>query len=213
MTDGGAPRFQQVITTEAQLRQIVREPAQRAVDKVIDRIDRHARAFIGLSPFVLVGSGNGQGGLDVSPKGDPPGFVRVLDEHTLAIPDRPGNRRLDTFLNVLREPAVALLFLIPGKAETLRVNGRAAIVRDAQLRQTLAVHSKPPELALVVHVREVFFHCARCTIRSRLWQSESWPGSTALASHAQCIVDHARLTEPVETVQAALDRSYRDELY
>jgi uncharacterized protein len=213
MSADGQSRFQEEVTSEAQLRQIVGAPARRAVDKVIDRIDRHAREFIELSPFVLVASHDGQGGLDVSPKGDPPGFVRVVDPNTVAIPDRPGNRRTDTFLNVLREPAVALLFMIPGKAETLRVTGRATIVRDAELRSSLSVQSKLPELALVISVREVFFHCARCVIRSRLWQSESWPDSTGLASHAKCIVDHARLAEPLEAVQAALDSSYRDRLY
>jgi PPOX class probable FMN-dependent enzyme len=213
MSASGKPRFQEEVTTEAQLRQIIGEPAGRAVDKVINRIDRHAREFIELSPFVLVASGGGQGDLDISPKGDPPGFVRVLNQNTVVIPDRPGNRRADTFLNVLREPAVALLFMIPGKAETLRVSGRATIVRDVELRRSLSVQFKPPELALVVSVREVFFHCARCVIRSRLWQSESWPDSNGLASHAQCIVDHARLAERVEAVQAALDSSYRDQLY
>lgn len=205
--------FRDVITTEEQLRQVIGAPARRATDKVIDRIDGHARAFIALSPFVLVASSDGVGGQDISPKGDPAGFVQVLDEHTIAIPERPGNRRADTFRNVLREPAVGALFLIPGKAETLRVGGRATIVRDAWLRESMAVQSKVPELALVITVREVFFHCARCAIRSGIWQSSAWPASGQLASHAQCIVDHARLVESVDQVQESLDRGVRQKLY
>lgn len=208
-----SPPFQDLITTEMQLRDVIGMPARRAADKAIASIDAHAHAFIALSPFVLVASSDGAGGLDISPKGDPAGFVHVLDAQTLAIPERPGNRRADTFCNVLREPAVALLFLIPGKAETLRVGGRAAIVRDASLRERMAVQGKVPELALVITVRELFFHCARCAIRSGIWQSAAWPAAGGLAPHAQCIVDHAGSGESVDDVQASLDRSYRDNLY
>ena len=195
------------------MRRVIGTPARPAADKVIDRIDDHARAFIALSPFVLVASSDGAGGLDISPKGDPAGFAQVLDAHTVAVPERPGNRRADTYRNVLCEPAVALLFLIPGKPETLRVGGRGTIVRDAWLRERMAVQGQVPELALVVTLREVFFHCARCALRSGIWHSERWPVATGLAPHAQCIVDHARLGASVGEVQASLDRSYRDHLY
>ena len=208
-----AARFTDLVTTEAQLRQIIGQPVRRAIDKATTRLDAHARAFIARSPFVLVASGDGAGGLDISPKGDPAGFVQVLDEHTLAIPERPGNRRADTFGNVLRCPQVALLFLIPGKAETLRVCGQATLVRDAWLRESMAVQGKVPALALVLDVQQLFFHCARCVIRSQLWRSTSWPDAQGLATHAQCIVDHAQLEESVADVQAALDRSYREQLY
>jgi uncharacterized protein len=209
----GDTRFHDVISTETQLRRLIGMPTRRATDKAIDRIDAHARAFIALSPFVLVASSDAAGSLDISPKGDPAGFVQVLDPQTLAIPERPGNRRADTYRNVLREPAAALLFLIPGKAETLRVGGRATIVRDAWLRERMAVQGKAPELALVITVREVFFHCARCSIRSGIWDADSWPAADGLAPHALCLVDHARLGESVDEVQASLDRSYRENLY
>src|SRR5258705_2818538 len=126
--------------------------------------------------------------MDVSPKGDPPGFVQVLDDETLAIPDRPGNRRADTFSNVLQNPGVGLIFLIPGKLETLRVNGRARIVRDMALRERMAVQGKVPQIALVVTVEEAFIHCGKCMIRSQLWQPESWPDGDALPSQAECLV-------------------------
>jgi PPOX class probable FMN-dependent enzyme len=202
-----------VITTEAGLRQVIGHPAPRAVDKVTTRIDDHARAFMARSPLVLVASGDGTGHLDVSPRGDPPGFVLVLDDQTLAIPERPGNRRADTCRNVLQSPHVALLFVIPGKSETLRVRGSACIARDVALRERMAVQGRVPDLALVVSVQALFFHCARCALRSQVWQTEHWPSQHGLASHAQCIVDHAKLDEHVDAVQTALDRSYRDHLY
>jgi PPOX class probable FMN-dependent enzyme len=202
-----------VITTEAALRQVIGHPAPRSIDKVVTRLDGHARAFIARSPLVLVASGDGAGQLDVSPRGDPPGFVLVLDDQTLAIPERPGNRRADSCRNVLQSPHVALLFVIPGKSETLRVRGSACIVRDAALRERLAVQGKAPALALVVSVQALFFHCARCALRSHVWQPEQWPSQQGLASHAQCIVDHAKLDKHVDAVQTALDRSYRDHLY
>ena len=202
-----------VITTEAELRQVIGHPAPRAIDKVTTRIDDHARVFIARSPLVLVASGNGTGQLDVSPRGDPPGFVLVLNDQTLAIPERPGNRRADTCRNVLQSAHVALLFVIPGKSETLRVRGSACIARDAALRERMAVQGKVPDLALVVSVQALFFHCARCALRSHVWQPEGWPSQQGLPSHAQCIVDHAKLGEPVDAVQAALEHSYRDHLY
>ena len=125
-------RFAEVITHEDQIREIVGFPKRRTVDKTISMVDAHCRAFIAQSPFMLIATCDAQGKMDVSPKGDPPGFVQVLDDQTLAIPDRPGNRRIDTFRNILQNPKVALLFLIPGVQETLRVSGRALIVRDVE---------------------------------------------------------------------------------
>ena len=125
--------FTDVVSTEAGLREVIGPPVPRSVQKEITRLDVHCRTLIAASPFVLIASSDASGRMDVSPKGDPPGFVQVLDDETLAIPDRPGNRRADTFTNILQNPGVGLLFLIPGKLETLRVNGRARIVRDAAL--------------------------------------------------------------------------------
>jgi PPOX class probable FMN-dependent enzyme len=149
----------------------------------------------------------------VSPKGDTPGFVQVLDDKTVAIPERPGNRKADTFSNVIENPRVGLLFMIPGKPETLRVSGSAAIVRDQWLRDRLAAHGKTPELALVVTIDEVFFHCAKCVLRSQLWSVERWPDLAGLPTLAQAMVDAGRLAETPEQMQALIDQDIRQRLY
>src|SRR5258708_2644646 len=143
-------QFKDVITDPAQFRKLMREPPPPCVAKTIDLMDRHCRAFIARSPFVLVASSNARGQMDISPKGDPPGFVRVLNDSILAIPDRPGNRRADTFTNVLENPSVGLIFLVPGKSETLRVSGSAQVVRDPDLLESMALRDKAPDFALVV---------------------------------------------------------------
>jgi len=206
-------RFEELVTSEAQLREIVGAPVERSVRKQIARLDAHCRALIGASPFVLVASSDSAGRVDVSPKGDPAGFVQVIDDETLAIPDRPGNRRADTFTNVLQNPRVGLIFLIPGKLETLRVNGRAHIVRDRALRERMAVRGKVPELALAVSVEEAFIHCGKCMLRSQLWERDAWPSVEGLPTQAQCLVDHGRLAEPLEEVQDSIERSRRAGLY
>jgi PPOX class probable FMN-dependent enzyme len=206
-------RFDERITTAEALRAIIGPPLERSMRKEIARLDAHCRALIAASPFVLVASSDAAGRCDVSPKGDVAGFAHVLDDETLALPDRPGNRRADTFSNVLENPHVGLLFLIPGKLETLRVNGRAAIVTAPSLRERMAVAGKAPALALVVEVEQVFIHCGRCMIRSGLWSHALWPDTSALPSQAQCLVDHGRLEESVEQVQAAIEASRRNLLY
>ena len=206
-------RFEQVVSSDAELRAIVGAPVERSLKKQIARLDAHCRALIAASPFVLVASGDAAGRLDVSPKGDPPGFVQVLDDETLAIPDRPGNRRADTFTNLLQNPGVGLIFLIPGKLETLRINGRARIVRDAWLLERMAVRGKAPALALVVAVEEAFIHCGKCMLRSRLWESDAWAPVDDLPTQAQCLVDHGKLAESLEDVQAAIERSRKTALY
>ncbi len=206
-------QFLDVVASEQALRDVIGPPIQRSLQKEIAYLDSHCRALIAASPFVLVASCDAAGRMDVSPKGDPAGFVRVLDDVTLAIPDRPGNRRADTFSNVLANPGVALIFLIPGKLETLRVNGRARIVRDLPLRERMAVNGKIPALALIVDVQQAFIHCGKCMIRSGLWAHESWPAVDDLPSQAQCLVDHGRLRETVEEVQASVEEARRTRLY
>lgn len=206
-------QFNEVITEQAQIRAVLGEPTPRVRDKVIATLDEHCRAFIAQSPFVLLASTDAEGRLDVSPKGDPPGFVHVLDAQTLAVPDRLGNRRADTLQNILQTGRVGMLFLVPTKPETLRINGRARVVRDGWLRERLAMQGKQPDFAIVVEVEEAFIHCAKCMIRSQLWQSEAWADASALPSIAQVMVDHAKLPQSVEEVQALVDVSYRDNLY
>jgi PPOX class probable FMN-dependent enzyme len=208
-----AQMFKEIIRTEEELRQIMGSPSQRVLDKTIAALDENCRAFIASSPFLLIASSDAQGRHDVSPKGDPPGFVQVLDDHTLAIPDRPGNRRADTFSNILQRPQVALLFLIPGKQDTLRVGGKARIVRDEALRQGMAVQGKVPDLALVVEVDEAFLHCPKCMVRSHLWEPQHWPSLEGVPTMAQALVAHARLEQSAEEVQASIDEAVRERLY
>ncbi|MCW5631176.1 MAG: pyridoxamine 5'-phosphate oxidase family protein [Rhodoferax sp.] len=208
-----APNFDKTISTREQLRAVLGEPSPRVLSKVIDHIDVHCRGFIARSPFLLLATADGQGKVDVSPKGDPAGFVQVLDDHTLAIPERLGNRLADSFLNMLERPQVGLLFMIPGKSETLRAGGTARIVQDDWLLEKMAVRGKKPQLATVVTVQRMFFHCAKCVMRSDLWRPEGWPDLEGVPTLAQAIIDHARLSDSVEQVQAGLDESYRDRLY
>ena len=205
--------FSDIITTEEQLREILGYPSQMAANKAVDTLDEHCRAFIASSPFMLIASSDAAGNMDISPKGDPAGFVKVLDEKTLAIPDRPGNRRGDTFRNILLNPNVGLFFFIPGKQETFRVSGKAMIVRDQWLREQMPMRSKTPDFAIVVTIEEAFMHCAKCVIRSGIWQQEQWPELSGLSSLAQVMVDHTKLPDSVEKLQTLIDDGYRDRLY
>lgn len=184
-----------------------------AVKKELVMLDGHGRSFIGRSPFVLIGSQDAAGNADVTPKGDTPGFVAVLDDRTLAIPDRPGNNRLDTWENVIANPAVGLLFLIPGMNETLRVNGTARITADAALRERMAVDGKLPVTVLVVTVKAVYMHCAKAFIRSQLWKPESWPDRASMPTLGAILRDQLALAETVQTLDASLDEAYRKTLW
>lgn len=206
-------RFSDVISSPQALEAVLGRPNERVAAKVIDSLDILCRRFIARSPFVLVGSSDAAGNVDVSPKGDAPGFVQVLDDKTLAIPERLGNRRADTFRNLLQNPRAGLTFLIPGKRETLRVGGEALIVRDAGLRERMAVNGRVPELVLVVLVREAFFHCAKCMIRSHLWEPDRWPPLDGLPTLAEATVAHARLTQTPAEIQRFVDIDEQTRLY
>ena len=181
------------VRSEAELREIVREPSQVIWDKDIGRIDEHARTLIAHSPLVLLATSDAEGTCDVSPKGDPAGSVLVLDDHRHALADRPGNHRVDGFRNVLRNPHVGLLFLVPGMNETLRVNGRATIVSDAPFFDDLAIKGRRPRLALLVEVEELYMHCAKAFLRSSLWQPETWPDRAKLPTLGRIIKDQVDL--------------------
>lgn len=206
-------RFSDVIRTEDGLREVLGHPSSGAADKAIDHIDTHFAGFIAQSPFVLIGSSDRDGNQDVSPKGDPSGFVVVLDEHTLAIPDRPGNRRGDTFSNIIENPAVALFFMVPGVPETLRVQGRASIVRDAALRERMSVNGRAPQLAIVVDVDEAFMHCAKCVVRADLWEPESWPNRDSVPSLSAAKIDQKKLAVTPEQMAEAMAKDVRERLY
>ena len=203
-------KFENTITTESELREILGTPTQRAAEKVIDCIDEHCAALIAHSPFLVISSADADGNMDVSPKGDPAGFVRVLDEKTLIIPDRKGNRRGDTFTNILQNPKVGLIFLTPGYQETLRVSGTAKIVRDPALLESMAHEGKLPTFATVVHVEKALFHCAKCIIRSGLWEHD---GVEGVPNYGSILVDHANLDHTAEEVQKSIDESKIANLY
>lgn len=206
-------RFRDVVNSEDELRSVAGYPQQKALDKEIPVIDDASRRFIAHAPFVFIASSSEKSILDISPRGDPAGFVLVLDERTLAIPDPLGNGRLDTFRNVLVNPHVALIFVIPGITYTLRATGEAIIVRDAELLARMAINGKTPDHALVVSIASVFSHCPKCMIRAGLWVPEKWPDTTKLPSFAETLIAHAKLTEPLEEVAAMLETANRDRLY
>lgn len=197
------------IASAAELREIVGAPMERAVKKVRATLHPHHRSWIAASPYFMIATCDGSGQCDVSPKGDPPGSVHVLDDRTLVIADRPGNRRVDSFLNVLSNPHVALLFLVPGRLDTLRVNGRARLIREAPFFDDLVVKEHRPSLALLVEIDEVFFHCPKASKRSSVWQPETWPDPASLPSTAQLAKDVADVEETLEE----LERYYSPEQY
>jgi PPOX class probable FMN-dependent enzyme len=206
--------FEDVISTPEQLREHMGFPSQGAIDKEITFIDPHARSFIEHSPFMLIATSDANGRVDVSPKGDPAGFVKVLNEHTLLIPDRPGNRRLDGFDNILANPHVGLLFLVPQRGETLRINGKAMLVRDQALLETMSWRGKSPSMATAVEVEEVFFHCAKSIIRSQLWKSEEWGDISDIATFGKILLDQTKATDTTaEQLDCYLEDAYKKNLY
>lgn len=194
------PQF--VISTAAQLRDLIPPPRPAQETKVMDRLDEHCRRWIDTSPFVVIASVDAAGRVDVSPKGDPAGFVRILDDRTIAIPDRPGNRRMDTVLNVLEQPRVSAMFMVPGRGEVLRVGGTAQVVVDPELLETMAVANSAPRLALVISADEVMFHCGKSVIRSKLWSPDQWPEIDGLATYAECLADQTTSDETVDEMTA-----------
>jgi PPOX class probable FMN-dependent enzyme len=201
------------VADEAELRELLGPPGERAVRKQLAALDPHARAFIAASPFALLATFGSDGSCDVSPRGDGPGFVLTPDERTLAIPDRPGNRRTDSLRNILQTGGVGLLFVVPGCEETLRVNGRARIVREAPWMEEMVVQGKRPTLALLVEVREIYFHCAKAFRRSRLWQPETWPDRASLPTLGAMLRDQLKLEQTVAELDCSLEESYQRTLY
>ncbi|WP_055482368.1 pyridoxamine 5'-phosphate oxidase family protein [Sphaerimonospora mesophila] len=202
------------VTTEAELREIVKEPAQAIWDKDIARIDEHARTIIAHSPFVLLATSNPDGTCDVSPRGDPAGSVLVLDDHRLVLADRPGNHRLDSLRNMLHNPRVGMLFIVPGMNETLRVNGRATLVSDAPFFDDLEVKGRRPQLAVLVDVEELYMHCAKAFLRSSLWQPETWPDRKSLPTLGRIAKDHLGIKEmTVEEIDEGLAQDARTNQY
>lgn len=184
-----------------------------AIDKEMTSLDRHCRDFLALSPFMVLGTANRAGLADVSPKGDMPGFVQVLDDNHLMIPDRPGNNRLDSMTNILDNPEVATIFLVPGIKETLRINGRARIVTDDEVVARFEIKGKVPKTALVIEIREVFMHCAKALHRSHLWDEDYKVDRTALPRYAEILADHGGGNRSVNEIQDRIDTSARDRMW
>lgn len=189
-------------------------PSPLAKIKQIDHLDIHCRRFIELSPFLCLGSTNADGKTDVSPRGDPPGFVKVLDDKTLVIPDRPGNNRIDSIKNLIDQPQVGMIFFIPGIEETLRVNGRARLSVDPALLATMSVEGKAPKLAIVVHVEEAFLHCAKALRRSNLWDPSRHQPRTVMPSLSQMILEQTKTPNvDIAEADARLEEAYKRTMY
>ena len=202
-----------VIGTLEELRGRYGEPSDRAVRKSLDRLDRHCRRFIELSPFVVLATAGADGRVDCSPRGDPAGFVAVLDDRTVLLPDRPGNNRIDSLGNVLENPCVGMLFMIPGVDETLRLNGRATLITDPARLEPLSVRGRAPRSGLVIEVEEVFLQFTKALVRSRLWAEESRvERRAALPSFGQMLADHVGLPDG-ETVDREIRARVRKTLY
>ena len=205
--------FNDVIDSPEELRALLGMPSEGAIKKELSALDHHMRAFVERSPFLLLATSAADGRCDVSPRGDGPGFAQVWDDGTLVIPERPGNRRADSLLNILANPHVGILFVVPGWEETLRVNGRARLVRDADVLARFAVNGKLPLVAIAVEVEECFLHCARSFKRARLWDATSWIPRDELPSLACMVLEQGKITSvTVEQAEAGLAKSYR-ELY
>jgi uncharacterized protein len=209
------PQFQ--IADEESLRTLYPERTPLAVHKVQTSLDPYAQDFIRRSPFLCIGTQDQSGRADVSPRGDPSGFVTVLDPSTLAIPDRPGNNRLDSLVNILANPSVGVLFIIPGFDDTLRVNGQAALVRDPALLAGMRVNDRVPTLAIVVTVREVFMHCAKAFRRSHLWDPQHFQDRRDMPSLSKIILDQTSGAPKDEgemrKIDEGLEEEYRRTMY
>ena len=213
----GALKPEFLIADEQELRSLFPATHDLAAKKSQPRLDRHAIEFIARSPFLCIGTQAADGRADVSPRGDPRGFVHVLDDKTLLIPDRPGNNRLDTQSNILANPSVGLIFMVPGFDDTLRINGRAVITRDPDLLALFAVKDRLPLTAIAVHVEEVFLHCAKAFRRSKLWDPESRQDRSEMPSLVKIILDQIDAApedpEEMRKIDEGLEESYRKSMY
>jgi uncharacterized protein len=196
------------------LRRLFGEPSELAKRKVISFIDDHCRNYIAQSPFLILSTSDKAGYCDSSPRGDSPGFVLVLDEKRFVIPDRPGNKRMDSLRNVLSNPHVGLLFLIPGMSETLRVNGKASLTLEPDILARMAAGGKKPLLGIVIEVEECFIQCGKALKRSNLWNPDSWADSDSLPSGAEILAAHSKLPgTTAEELENRLADGYKNKLY
>lgn len=202
-----------VITSIDEIYRDMRRPYVSQTSKFIDRIDQHIRTWIEHSTFLTMATVDAQGNMDVSPKGDPAGFVKILDDKTLAIPDRPGNHRYDGFQNILETGRIGLVFLVPHRKEVVRVNGTAQIIKDAPIRSRCAIKGRVPDFAILTHVEEAFYHCGKSIIRSKLWQPDAHPAPHGLPTYAEALIAHGDLDVDYDEMKAHLDNNEENRLY
>lgn len=207
-------RFVEQVHSAEQLTAIIGTPSDFSLRKELKQLDDHMRKFIAHSPFAVLSTHSADGRCDASPRGDHPGFIHVVDDQTLLIPDRLGNKRVDSYRNIVETGRVGLLLLVPGLGETLRINGRAILITDPEWLTPLTVQGKRPMVAVAVQVEECFLQCAKAIIRSHLWDSEERPTLQTLPCAAEMLHDHVKLPEfDVTKVQTLLDEAYRNKLY
>lgn len=200
------------ITTVAELTALIGKPTPRAAGKERTRLDAYDEQWLAHSPFCLMATSDADGTCDVSPKGDPPGFTLVLDDTTIALPERPGNRRADGFHNLLTNPHIGLIYLVPGRGDTLRINGRASLVTERALLERMVCQGHEPVLAVVVRIEQIFYHCSKAFLRSRLWQPESWDAD-ALPSRARIAHRLERPEDSLEEIERYYGPGYATGLY
>lgn len=201
------------LTTEADLRAVYKQPSGGAVGKDIAQIDAHFAHFISLSPFLCIGTVGDNGLCDVSPRGGEPGFVHVIDAQTLAMPDRPGNNRLDSLGNITCNPGVGLLFFVPGFEDTLRVNGVARVTTEPKLMQRFLQDGKPPRSVVLVEVKEAYLHCVKAIRRAGLWTQQAQVDRATFPTAGQIYRDQLKLEIPGEAIDASLEQDARENLY
>ena len=191
----------------------MRRPYVSQTSKFIDRIDRHIQAWIEHSTFLTMATVDASGKMDVSPKGDPAGFVKILDDKTIAIPDRPGNHRFDGFQNIIETGRIGLVFLVPHHKEVVRVNGRAQVIRDKEVREICAINGRTPDFAVLTFVEEAFYHCGKSIIRSKLWQPNEYAKPTGLPTYAEALIAHGKLDVEYDEMDAHLRNNEENRLY
>ena len=208
---------QYLVEDEAALRSMFQETHALAIQKSLTYLDEHSRNFIARSPFICLGTQNLDGGADVSPRGDPAGFVKILNDKTLAIPDRPGNNRLDSLVNILSNPSVGVLFLVPGFDDTLRINGTAKLTTEPGILQSMIVNDRVPKLAIIISLSEVFMHCAKAFRRSQLWNPDHLQDRSEMPSLVKIVLDQTTGApedeDNLKEIDAALEDEYKNTMY
>lgn len=207
-------QFQQHVTSIDELTALVGEPGELVIRKQLSELDKHSQSFIAQSPFVLIGTYSREGQCDVSPRGDSPPVAKVLNNKTLVIPERVGNRRADSMRNIVETGRIALLFMIPGLGETLRVNGRACVIRDDEILEGLTAQGKKPVLAIGIEVEECYLQCAKALIRSKLWTSQADSSEASLPSFAEILIEQTSIEgETVDSLDEKIQTAYETRLY